>query len=49
MQPLITELLIFAIIAVVWSYLPAHQPIKVIGWVILGVAFILKFLLPLLS
>lgn len=49
MNTLLIELLIFAIIAVVWQYIPVPEPIKLIGWVILGVAFIIKFLIPLLS
>lgn len=49
MNAAITSLLVFALIAAVWQYIPAPQPLKVIGWIIIGVAFILKFLLPLLK
>jgi len=49
MHAFLTSLLIFAIVATVWSYLPVPNPLKLIGWLILGVAFVLKFLLPLLA
>lgn len=44
---MIYELLIFLIIAIVWQYIAAPPPLKLIGWIIIAIAFLFKFILPM--